>query len=139
MDNRNNLKKLRKERNLTLEELAERTKISKTYLRELETGNKRLNEDNIRVLAEFFNVTYDYLLGRITTELIGKNYHLSEIDKLQSNHKFKSELEKKVMYLITTLKDDDLKTIEALTKHLITKGDAESEKSINQYLDKFTK
>lgn len=135
----NNLKKLRKERNLTLEDLSKKIGISKSHLRELEAGIKRLNEDNIKVLGEFFNVTYDYLLGRITHELIGKNYHLSEIDKYLANHHFKSELEKQVIFMTTMLSNEDLATISILIKHMIAKGDKNNEKSINDYLLKYNK
>jgi len=58
------LKDLRTERNLTLEELAQDTGISKSALGNYETNDcKDISHYNIAVLAKFYGVTTDYLLG----------------------------------------------------------------------------
>ena len=58
------LKDLRKKRGLTLEALAEATKISKSALGTYETGDfKDISPFSIVKLAEFYGVTTDYLMG----------------------------------------------------------------------------
>lgn len=58
------LKDLRKKRSLTLEALAEATKISRSALGTYETGEfKDISPFSIIRLAEFYGVTTDYLMG----------------------------------------------------------------------------
>ncbi len=58
------LKDLRVERKLTLEELAEKTGISKSALGNYETNDcKEISHSSIAILAKFYGVTADYLLG----------------------------------------------------------------------------
>lgn len=58
-----NLKYLREEKRLTLRELADKIGINFTALSRIETGNRNLNDEDIRILCSFFNVSSDYLLG----------------------------------------------------------------------------
>ena len=58
------LKDLRKKRGLTLEALAEATKISRSALGTYETGEfKDISPFSIVTLAKFYGVTTDYLMG----------------------------------------------------------------------------
>ncbi len=58
------LEDLRRERGLTLEELAEATKISKSALSKYENMDfKDISPFNVATLAKFYGVTTDYLLG----------------------------------------------------------------------------
>ena len=58
------LEDLRKKRGLTLEELAEATKISRSALGKYESQDfKDISPFNIVTLAKFYGVTTDYLLG----------------------------------------------------------------------------
>lgn len=59
----NNLKKLRKSRNITTQELSEILNINRTTITRLENGDTHFNNDYIKVFTEFFNVSADYLLG----------------------------------------------------------------------------
>lgn len=52
----NNLKKFRKNRGLTLEQLAEKLNTSPGQLQRLESGNRRLNTHWLESLARFYNV-----------------------------------------------------------------------------------
>lgn len=61
---KNNLKKLRLAKKLSGVEVAGAVSITPQYFYELERGDKRLNEDLIRKLAEYFDCTTDYLLGK---------------------------------------------------------------------------
>ncbi len=96
------LKDLRVERNLTLEQLAEKTSISKSALGKYESDNgKDISPYSILLLADYYGVSADYLMGR--TEI--KNHpntaldelHLSDdaIDVLRTenfNHRLLSEI-----------------------------------------------
>lgn len=59
----NNLRKLRKEKKLTLRELSEQVQINYANLSKMENGKRNLNNKAIFSLCDFFEVTSDYLLG----------------------------------------------------------------------------
>jgi len=58
------LKLLRKERNLTQTEFAKQIRASQNTVSNWEKGNRAPDMDTITVLANFFNCSVDYLLGR---------------------------------------------------------------------------
>jgi transcriptional regulator with XRE-family HTH domain len=60
----NRLRELRKANKKSGNKIAELLGITPQYYYDLETGRKRLNEDHIRQLADIFNVSIDYILGR---------------------------------------------------------------------------
>jgi len=63
------LQEIRKSRGLTQEEAANGLKIKLNTYRKLEQGvNRSDSADFIRTLADFYNVSADYLLGRELTE-----------------------------------------------------------------------
>ena len=57
------LKDLRKERNLTQTQLSQETNISQPAIAKWESGDRSPNIDYVIILAKFFDVTTDYLLG----------------------------------------------------------------------------
>lgn len=57
------LKKLRKNKKLTQKELANYINVSATSIGAYETGIRTPRSEKIKKLAEFFNVSSDYLLG----------------------------------------------------------------------------
>lgn len=62
------LKKLRKEKKLTQTELGSRINVTKVSISGYESGNRSPDTDTLQRLADFFEVSTDYLLGR-TDEL----------------------------------------------------------------------
>lgn len=60
---KNRLRELRNSRNMSGVDVAEAINITPQYYYELEKGEKRLNEDLLRKLAEFFKCSIDYLLN----------------------------------------------------------------------------
>lgn len=58
------LKYLRKDLNLTQEDLAEKLSISRSTVAGYETERKEPDYTMLEKLADFFNVSVDYLLGR---------------------------------------------------------------------------
>lgn len=60
----NVLKSLRKSKGLTQDELAKRLKISRSTIGMYENGSREPDFETIELIADFFNVDIDYLLGR---------------------------------------------------------------------------
>ncbi|MDR3293257.1 MAG: helix-turn-helix domain-containing protein [Clostridiales bacterium] len=60
----NVLKDLRKNQNLTLSELSEKIGYSRSIICEWEKGKKEPTAGSLSALADFFNISTDYLLGR---------------------------------------------------------------------------
>lgn len=60
----NNLRKLRKERRLTQVALQMRTGIEQALLSKYETGERIPPTETLLILADFYNVSIDYILCR---------------------------------------------------------------------------
>ena len=58
------LKMLREERKLTQDDLARKLNLSKANISRYELGSRQPSIDIIITIAEFFNVSLDWLLGR---------------------------------------------------------------------------
>ncbi|GIN10773.1 hypothetical protein J26TS2_06400 [Shouchella clausii] len=58
------LRALRKERQLTQEQLGELINVTKVSISGYENGNRTPDTDTLRRLADVFGVSTDYLLGR---------------------------------------------------------------------------
>ena len=60
----NNLRKLRKQRNLTQIALQMQTGIEQALLSKYETGDRIPPTESLLILADFYNVSLDYILCR---------------------------------------------------------------------------
>lgn len=60
----NRLKELRLEKGLTQEKLANKLGINRTTIAKIESGDRDLTLDHLQRLSSFFNVSYDYILGK---------------------------------------------------------------------------
>lgn len=58
------LKSLRASRHLSQRELADMTKLPRSVVSMYESGKRNPKRESLEVLADFFNVDIDYLLGR---------------------------------------------------------------------------
>ena len=76
------LQKLRKEQNLTQEELAEKLFVSRTAISKWESGRGYPSIDSLKVIAKYFHITIDELIGN--EEIIS----LAEQDKKENNKKY---------------------------------------------------
>lgn len=65
----NNIKELRRNKNLNQVELAKKLNVSQQTVGAWETGRSIPGSDTLDVLADFFNVSTDYLLGRNTPKV----------------------------------------------------------------------
>lgn len=58
------IKKLRSEKNLTQQQLAEEIGVSKSTVAMWETGDRKPSRELLEQVADYFNVDMDYLYGR---------------------------------------------------------------------------
>ena len=65
-----NLRKLRKERGLTQITLQIHTGIDQALLSKFETGDRIPPTETLLILADFYNVSIDYILGRTENPVI---------------------------------------------------------------------
>jgi len=77
MMNRNNIKILRVERNLSQEELASQIHVHQTAVSQWENGKTNPDMQTADKLAVFFDVSVDFLLGRSKER--SSSYHASNI------------------------------------------------------------
>ena len=56
------IKKMRKSKNLTQEQLAEKINVSRIAVAKRETNRTQPNNENIIIISDFFNITIDELL-----------------------------------------------------------------------------
>lgn len=72
----NILKSLRNTQGLTQEELAKQLKISRSTIGMYENGSREPDFETLELIADYFNVDIDYLLGRTTkTTYIPQSLH----------------------------------------------------------------
>lgn len=65
---RNNIINLRESRNLSQSELAKLMGIHNSYISKIESGTRKVSTSELNKLAEIFDVSTDYLLGRKENE-----------------------------------------------------------------------
>jgi len=71
---------LRKEHNLTQEQLGKKINVTKVSISGYENGNRTPDSDTLNKIADFFDVTTDYLYGRSDTpNNSGSNNPLPEL------------------------------------------------------------
>lgn len=85
-DFQNIFKRLRTASGLTQAELSQKLNISRSTIGMYETGAREPDFETLELIADFFNVDIDYLLGRtdkttLTPETIGRTYYACEETK----------------------------------------------------------
>ena len=79
----NRIRSLREDRDLRQIDVSNATGIDQKTLSNYETGKTRPDSDALILLADFFDVSIDYLVGRSYNASSIKHEILTEIDKLQ--------------------------------------------------------
>jgi transcriptional regulator with XRE-family HTH domain len=77
------LKLLRKQRKLTQRELAIKLNTSPSRIALYETGDRNPDPEMINILADFFDVSADYLLGRVDDPKSHETNVLDELDTIE--------------------------------------------------------
>ena len=80
------LASIRKNRRLTMKEVAESLNISLSAYQKYENGTRDVSTEMLSKLADFYNVTTDYLLGRNTgepqlMEQLAGEFNMSALEK----------------------------------------------------------
>ena len=78
------IKKLRKNHNLTREELAEKAEISSKFLYEIEMGRKGLSVDTLLKIARTLSCSCDYILTGENYEKVQKNRTVKVLDEFEA-------------------------------------------------------
>lgn len=86
------LKSLREEKDVKQVELAKVLNLTSATLSQYEKGIREPNLDNVSLLAEYFNVSTDYLLGRTNIRNTTKSAELEIIEKLNFSDDIKEAL-----------------------------------------------
>ncbi|MCY7083780.1 helix-turn-helix domain-containing protein [Streptococcus oralis] len=102
------LKKLRKEGKLTQKDIATFLNISQPAYQQFESGKKKMNLETMEKLADYFNVSTDYLLGK--TDIPDPDLEV-DIDKAIDNS---------VAYDGTPITDNDRMIIKDFLKEYFT-------------------
>lgn len=102
------LKKLRKDINLTQAELSHRLSISRSSLSLYEINKRDPDSETIKKIADFFEVSLDYLYGRTSDTFNSKT-------KITNISASLTEKEKQLLEIFDRIKD------EALQEKIITK------------------
>lgn len=72
----NRISELRQRNRLTQKELADKLNINYSVLSRIETGERAIRDDELLAIADFFNVTTDYLLGRSSNPKLSRKNEL---------------------------------------------------------------
>lgn len=73
---------LREKRDWTQAELGRKIGLEKSAMNKIENGTRKVSTEELQKLAEIFNVTTDYLLGRNQTPEWADENDLVELDKM---------------------------------------------------------
>ena len=117
------LKQIRKSRNVTQSQVSAMLEISTRNYQSFEYGQCKPSFDTLIALAEYFDVSLDYLVGRIdenkgesesTKEISGKNQilnhsHLELLEKLLNSMKYGN--------IVLIVQDKKIVQIEKTEKH----------------------
>ena len=93
---------LRRSRDLTQKELSDKIGINKSVLNRIEKGTRLIRDDELKTIADYFNVSTDYLLGR---DNLNRNTLLSNEQKklLRGFDGLNDEGKKAIMVLISQM------------------------------------
>lgn len=114
-----NLKSLREQADLTQEELSVKTGISKSAISMYENGKRFPDEQTLELLADFFNVDMNMLLGKQS-----KSTYYADPATMQLAAMIKNRPELiRVARLGKNLSEDDLKQVAQYTEFLAAKNE----------------
>lgn len=74
----NNLKEIREKKNITQIKLSTEIEVSQEIISHYEIGKSKPNIDNLNKLADYFNCSTDYLLGRTNNPAPIRNLSVNE-------------------------------------------------------------
>ncbi len=113
------LRLLRTEKHMTQQELADALKISKSAINMYERGDRQPNFETLELIADYFNVDIDYLLGRTdkTTKIIDPSagpYYINDEAREMAEFLHKSPEYKVLFDASRKVSADDIETVKAI-------------------------
>ena len=108
---KNRLQMLRNKNNFSLDELAERVKLSRMTISRYENGKIEPKLENLQKIAECFNVTVDYLIGNETNVLKNLSQEFTDLDIISIGvakeiNELSNSQKKLILDLVRNLKED---------------------------------
>ena len=127
----NRIKQLRKDKNMTLVELGKQVGLPKGTLSRYENGSREPKEPTWQALANFFNVSVDYLKGAYSKEEIIKIVHDEYVKQRQSQ-------DNKIYFLVVSTMnyyviDNYLISVGAIPFDIKKEGFLVSDEQINNF------
>ena len=123
----NNIKRLRKEHNLSQIELAEKLHVHQTAISQWETGKTNPDYETLLKFTDIFDVSVDYLLGRTDDpspqNKKGTTFDSEALELMEEMHK-RPELK----VLFDTSKNatkEDIEFVDEMLKRMAGRGDAD--------------
>lgn len=109
---------LMKERKLTAKQLSEATGISQSNFTEWKKGRSNPKYEALSLIADYFDVSVDYLLGNDTIRAYDENNNLVVIDDETRSiiDSLRSQPEMKMLFSVTrkATKDDIIKAVKII-------------------------
>ena len=97
-----NIRYLRKTHNMTLKEIADKLGVSISLIHFWENGKREPVLDDVRIVAELFNISIADLVGRDITQTYSDN--------------LQTEMERELLYCFRTLTSDQQQAVLTLVK-----------------------
>ncbi len=112
-DFQNVFKKLRLSRGYTQAELSDALGISRSRIGMYETGAREPDFETLEIIADFFNVDTDYLLGRTTktTFIPNEKYYLNEETAQAAQEIFENKELRALFSVQRDMEPDDLRAL----------------------------
>lgn len=111
----NRIKEIRLSRNIKQIELAKELKIAQGTLSTWETGKYEPDNESLKKLADYFNVSVDFLLGRSDIP--------NAANPVVANKDTLSQKKKDIIEKLMLLSDEDLEILEAAADAIIARRD----------------
>ncbi|MBD7912022.1 MULTISPECIES: helix-turn-helix domain-containing protein [Clostridium] len=113
------LKELRKENNMTQSDLGKILGVGKTTISMYENGNSTPNDEIKIKIANYFNISLDYLLGK--SEIRNYNNTIKPMDKINKLVKENNINTLAAHFEGEEFTEDDLEDIENFIRYVISK------------------
>lgn len=108
----NRVKELRKQRNMTQEELGKVLDIQKAAISKYENGRAEPSTDVLKKMSALFGVSIDYLLGNSPAPSPESGGYYTDPDVAQITEELRTDPDKRILFDATKdLSKDDINTV----------------------------
>lgn len=106
------LRYLREKHHLTTRELGELIGMDYGSIASIERGENGMSAKTLSLFVDYYNVSYDYILGKTQNELISMGYAPKNVYEILDTIEFRNALQERVVKMVLALKDESLEAIE---------------------------